>query len=199
MEDKKKNIHELLEKLHFGKWKKDQILILFLAGVLLLVIAIPTKERQTKEERTKESKTETSASGTAAEDDYTRYLEEHLSEVLSQMEGAGEVTVMITLASSAEKVVEKDVEAGEETVTESDSQGGTRTTRNSTSTESSVYTGDEADGQKPYVSKEITPQVEGVVVLAQGGDNSVVVQNITEAVQALFGIDTHKIRIMKKH
>ncbi|MGN0422485.1 MAG: stage III sporulation protein AG, partial [Lachnospiraceae bacterium] len=39
---------------------------------------------------------------------------------------------------------------------------------------------------------------EGVVVLAEGGDNAVVKQNITEAVQALFGIDTHKIRVMKK-
>ena len=199
MEDEKKNIHGLLEKLHFGKWKKDQILILFLAGVLLLVIAIPTKDRQTEDQGTGERQTETDTAGTTAEGDYTRYLEEHLSEVLSQMEGAGEVTVMITLASSAEKVVEKDVEAGEETVTESDSQGGTRTTRNSTSTEASVYTGNDTEGQKPYVSKEITPQVEGVVVLAQGGDNSVVARNITEAVQALFGIDTHKIRIMKKN
>ncbi len=45
------------------------------------------------------------------------------------MAGVGDVTVMITLESSAEKVVEKDVEAEKETVTESDSQGGTRTTR----------------------------------------------------------------------
>ena len=29
-------------------------------------------------------------------------------------------------------------------------------------------------------------------------DDAVVVKNITEAVQALFEIDTHKIRIMKK-
>ncbi len=40
-------------------------------------------------------------------------MEEHLDEVLSQMAGVGEVTVMITLESSAEKVVEKDVEARE--------------------------------------------------------------------------------------
>ena len=39
--------------------------------------------------------------------------------------------------------------------------------------------------------------MEGVVVIAPGGDNAVVVKNITEAVQALFGIDTHKIRIVK--
>ena len=199
MEDKKNQISGWIEKLRLGKWKKDQILILFLAGILLLVIAVPT-ENQSKESRQEE---ETGAGGktggSISQEDYARYMEEHLSEVLSQMEGAGEVAVMVTLESSAERVVEKDVEAGEETVTESDSQGGTRTTSNSTSTETSVYEEDDSQGQQPYVSKEITPQVEGVVVLAQGGDDPVVVQNITEAVQALFGIDTHKIRIMKKN
>ena len=48
------------------------------------------------------------------------------------------------------------------------------------------------------MSKEMAPEVEGVVILAQGGDDPVVEQEITQAVQALFGIDTHKIRIMKK-
>ena len=48
------------------------------------------------------------------------------------------------------------------------------------------------------MSKERTPRVEGVVVAAGGGGDAVVVQNITECVQALFGIDTHKIRIVKK-
>ena len=37
-----------------------------------------------------------------------------------------------------------------------------------------------------------------MIVIAPGGDDAVVVKNITEAVQALFEIDTHKIRIMKK-
>ncbi len=37
------------------------------------------------------------------------------------------------------------------------------------------------------------------MVLAEGGENALVKRNITEAIQALFGIDTHKIRIMKKN
>lgn len=36
-------------------------------------------------------------------------MEGHLEGVLSQMAGVGDVTVMITLKSSAEKVVEKDL------------------------------------------------------------------------------------------
>ena len=53
MEDKKKQISGWIEKLRLGKWKKDQILILFLAGILLLVIAVPT-ENQSKERRQEE-------------------------------------------------------------------------------------------------------------------------------------------------
>ena len=60
-----------------------------------------------------------------------------------------------------------------------------------------MYSDSDSAGE-PYISKELSPQIEGVVVIAEGGADSVVRQNITEAVQALFGIDTHKIRIMKK-
>ena len=40
-------------------------------------------------------------------------------------------------------------------------------------------------------------QVTGVLVCAQGGGDPVVVQNIQEAVMALFQVDAHKIKIMK--
>ena len=109
---------------------------------------------------------------------------------------AGEVEVMSTLAASSEKIVEKDTNGESETITEEDSAGGNRRTTNIVNDETTVY-GGKTDQEHPYVSKELTPQVEGVVVLAAGGDDAVVKKNITEAAQALFGIDTHKIRIIK--
>lgn len=48
------------------------------------------------------------------------------------------------------------------------------------------------------MSKELSPKIEGVVVIADGGENAVVKENINSAVQALFDIEPHKIRIMKK-
>ncbi|OUP51205.1 hypothetical protein [Lachnoclostridium sp. An181] len=39
--------------------------------------------------------------------------------------------------------------------------------------------------------------VQGVLIVCEHGDDPVVVERITEAVQALFDVDTHKIRIMK--
>lgn len=200
LEDKKKWMVKIKELIPGGKLKKDQILIILLAGILLLVITVPSGSGSAGKSSSRSGSADSASSGSdAAQDSYAREMETHLKEVLSQMAGVGDVTVMITLKSSSEKVVEKDVEGESESVTESDSQGGSRTTQNSTRGETTVYDGGSAQDGSPYISKEISPQVEGVVVLASGGNNAVVVQNITEAVQALFGVDTHKIKIMKKN
>ncbi len=200
-----KRLWKIPKGLSFRNIKKDQLLILFLAGVLLLVISLPTDGRKKssggrtggflQKENLQEEDMEEIMTG--AQDVYLRNLENRLSSVLSQMSGVGDAAVMITLSSSAEKVVEKDVETSNETVTESDSQGGSRTTKNGNRGETTIYSDKDSAGE-PYISKELSPKVEGVIVIAEGGDNALVKQNITEVVQALFGIDTHKIRIMKK-
>ncbi len=178
------------------KIKKDQLLIIFLAGILLLVISLPAGKKSGRygEENGIRGSTPKEE---YSQDEYLYNLERRLERALSQMAGVGDVTVMITLKSSAEKVVEKDLDTAKEAVTESDSQGGARSTQNNSHRETTVYADGNTQGE-PYVSKEISPQIEGVVVIAGGGGDSVVKQNITEAVQVLFGIDTHKIRIMKK-
>ncbi len=180
----------------FRKLKKDQLLILLLTGVLLLIIAVPAKKEEEDGQEALGLPGGTDEEE-LTEEEYVQSLERRLEDILSCMDGAGEVSVMITLSSSAEKVVEKDTEEDMETVTEADSQGGTRTTQNTQKRGTSVYGGGGTDGQSPYVSKKLSPRVEGVVVIAEGGGNAVVVRNITESVQALFGIDTHKIRIVK--
>ena len=201
---------KLMDMLKGWRIKKDQIVILFLVGVLLLVIALPDgSKKQTDEGELLTGGETAGTSGQMTEQEYVAAMERNLERVLAQMKGVGEVTVMITLKESAEKVVEKDVSVSGESVNEEDSQGGVRKTENESRGETTVYYGGggsgglrgssfEGAGQNPYVSKERTPRVEGVVVVAGGGDDAVVIQNITESVQALFGIDTHKIRIVKK-
>ena len=202
-----KNLSDLFSN-KLGNWKKfslknlrkDQLLILLLTGILLMVIAVPAGKKKENMSSASNDNAETSA-GTD-EEAYTAYLEDRLSRTLSQIEGAGEVKVMITLKSSAEKVLDKDTESDQETVTEEDSQGGTRQSSKTSKKENTVYrTDSESNSQgsgSPYVSKELSPKIEGVVVIADGGENAVVKENISSAVQALFDIEPHKIRIMKK-
>ena len=108
--------------------KKNQWLILLLVGILLVVIAIPTKS-SSEEKRVVDSKNWS-----------TSETEQRLENILSQMQGIGEVHVMITYKQENE--------------------------------------------------------VEGVVVVAEGGEQGVTVQKITEVVRALFDVDSHKIKVI---
>lgn len=185
--------------------KKDRLVILLLTGILLLVIAIPLSEDQQEDAGQATGSAESGAtegngvgSGTGEGEAYAAYLEEKLAGTLSKIQGAGIVTVMVTLESTGERKVEKDTASESQTVEETDSQGGTRSTSSMTNSGTTVYSGgDQAGSGEPYVTEEMTPRVEGVAVVAQGGGNAVVVQEITDAVQALFAIDTHKIKVMK--
>lgn len=150
----KEEIKALLEK---KKWKgKDLMIAIVIIGVLIAVLFIPTGERKGNSLMDIQTPVSENVSiDTSAE--YEEELELRLEEILSQMEGVGEVEVMITLKSS------------------------TRTRDNS-------FT---------YTTQNTYPEVEGVFVVLQGGDDSSVKLAITEAIQALFGIDVHKIKIVK--
>ena len=180
--------------------KKNQLLLILLSGILLLVIVFPVPEqRESSSAAQQAGDAETSLSSEIRDNgDYERYLEEKTSRILEDVEGVGEVTVMITLKSDGQKIIEKDQSSSSQSTDEEDSSGGTRSVEDQSSDKTSIYE-QTADGSStPYVSKELAPDVEGVVVIADGGDNAVVAQNITEAVQALFGVEAHKIKIMKR-
>lgn len=175
---------------------KNHLLIIFLAGLLLLIIIIPVPGTSENEENA--DYTEEEAEGFADLENYELYLEQKTAQTLRQVEGVGNVSVMITLKSGGQKIVEKDQTGSVQTTEETDSTGGKRRISDQTSEKSSIYT-QESDGSSvPYISKELSPEIEGVVIIAQGGDDAVVVQHITEAVQALFGVEAHKIKIMKR-
>ena len=56
----------------------------------------------------------------------------------------------------------------------------------------------QSDGDEtPFVNKEILPKIDGVLIVAEGGADASVRKNISEAVEALFGLDAHKIKIVK--
>lgn len=180
--------------------KKNQLIIILLIGILLLVIVIPVENPQEKSARKTEGQETLSASAGEAQaaGEYEEYLERKTAKLLQEVEGAGEVTVMVTLRSGGQKIIEKDQSSTSQTTEEEDSEGGTRSMKDQSSDKTSIYEQYSDGSSSPYVSKELSPEIEGVVVIAEGGDDAVVVKNITEAVQALFGVEAHKIKIMKR-
>ncbi len=186
-------MQDFMQKIKEKKLKRSDWLILVLAGILILIIALPTDTKEKKQaEKSKENISKENNTMEASKDEIERKLED----ILEKIDGAGDVKVMITYQDSGTQVVEKDKNTSENSLEESDSTGGIRSTKEQQLQESTVY--EEADaGNTPFVSKELLPKVEGILIVASGGDNQKVKQNISEAVLALFQVEAHRIKIVK--
>lgn len=170
--------------------------IVLIVGVCLLILVIPGGETQTGSSgESRPQETELPAEGSTVED-YTERLERRLEEALQKVAGIGKVTVMITVKSTTEKVVLKDEPTQTERMVEQDSEGGSRTTVSNVAEESTILVAGTA-GSEPYVMKEIYPEITGVLVIAQGSQTGTVDYDILAAVQVLFDVPAHKIKIMK--
>ncbi len=185
-------IKGLIEKMKENKPDKTGWVIFILVGILLLVIALPSgesKEKKTQPDtrQTQEAKRETAASGDT--------LKEQLEAVLSNMEGVGKVRVMITYKDSGTQVIEKDGSTSEGSTLEEDASGGSRKVTEKEVQKTTVYS-NSGEGE-PFVAKELAPEIEGILIVAQGGDKTSVRQNISNAVLALFPVEAHKIVVVK--
>ncbi|MDO5424464.1 MAG: stage III sporulation protein AG [Eubacteriales bacterium] len=173
--------------------KKNQWVILILAGLLLVVIAIPSGSG------TGQNQAETTGSAVqqTEEADEVERLEERLEAALSKVEGVGKTKVMITMEATGEKIVEKDQQSSSRTTQENGGDGDSGSSQDADSSQSTVYERTQDGSEIPYVTQETALKIRGVLVVAEGGSNPVIVQNITEAVMALFGVEAHKIKVMK--
>ena len=177
------------------KISKNQLLIGGLAGILLLVIAIPVENRENSREEKQQEQIiqEETAYGSG---DYGKRLEHRLEQVLKDMEGVGKVKVMITLKDQGEHILEKDWTQSSQDISEEDGSV-KRSTKERQSQEETVYSQNSGSSGEPFVKREVTPRVEGVLVVAEGGGDAKTMKNISDAVLALFPVEVHKIKVVK--
>lgn len=200
---------KMAEKIAGGKkFGKDQCLIIVLIGILLCVIALPVRQKESKSDisnmigdtinnhiPTDTDKDYSETKSTVSP--YTEYWENKLEDALREVEGVGKVKVLINLSQSEQKVVEKDGPEVYSETTEADAAGGSRVAGETRIEKNTVYMADDRGQDVPYVVMTIAPDVEGVVVIAQGAGARSVQENIIEAIQVLFDIDANKIKIVK--
>ena len=130
----------------------------------LLILLWPTGSRR------ETVKTETAASGFSLAE-----TEEKLEALLCQIDGAGAVDVMLTLADGGEAVYQVD-----ETVRD----GGR---------EEQTVLADKA----PVLVQTRQPRFQGAVVVCEGADRAAVKLAVTEAVASLTGLGSGKIAVVK--
>lgn len=182
-----------LKEMKTGTW-----ILLLLAGVLLLAISFPAKRNKettgmTGTENTAEG--EGASSGRADMDAYGKQIEKRVAEILSSMEGVGNAEVMVTLESKGETILQTDASSESGTTRETDSEGGTRLTEEKSLNSQTVLVGGE---ESPYVTKELYPKVTGIVIVTEGGGEASIKAEISEAMEALFDLPAHKIKVLKR-
>ena len=121
--------------------------------------------------------------------EYCEKLELKLVEVLKNIDGVGNISVMVTVESSPEIKIASN--SDEKTNTVSNSAG---TTTTSTSLQKPIIINSSGEGSA-MVLYEISPRVTGVVVVADGAKDIRVKMDLFNAIQALLGVSNNNIQI----
>lgn len=106
--------------------------------------------------------------------------EQKLAQALSKIDGAGEVTVLLTVRTGTQQVLAQDVDSGE----------GSRKTQ-------TVVLSRGGSQEDTVTVQEIYPQYQGALLVCSGGGNPKVRLELTQAMTALTGLGADKISISK--
>lgn len=200
------------------KMSKEKWLLLLICGVILLILSFPSggkngnkseakgkgfvqsvysDSEDKKDAEISEVSSSKSKGGNYEEREYEKMLEQRVKDILKNVQGVGEVDVMITLKSSKEKVLHVDKDKSRSLTEETDSAGGNRKSSTEEIKETALMTGNSSGGE-PVIEKEMQPQIAGIVISAQGGGSGSVKAEISQAMEALFDLPAHKIKVLKR-
>ena len=180
--------------------KKEKIAIIFLLGVFFLLVATPVStisgdDKEKSSEKIVENEDTCEVKQNGGKEEYIDSLENKLEQTIEGMEGAGKVLVMITLKDGGEKILDKNQPY--ESSSEIEKEEGKETEKASIKSDQETVLVEVDGNTGPIVLQELYPDVEGVVVVCEGGDNQGLSLQIKETVQALFSVDAHKVVVCK--
>ena len=123
-------------------------------------------------------------------------LEIKLEEILSKIQGVGEVKVFINYSESSEMIPMYNESTQTSNTEETDTSGGTRKIEETDSQKEIIY--EESDGEKTVITQKVVePQIEGAIITAKGAGSAEVKTSIIQAVEAVTGLATHKIQVFE--
>ncbi|MDD7209457.1 MAG: stage III sporulation protein AG [Lachnospiraceae bacterium] len=183
---------KIKKKISLREIGTEKIILLAAAGVLLLVINFSDWKTAAVK---KEGNSKESVEDNRGNDAYVESLENKLVHILESVDGVGKVKVMVTLKSSKESVLNKDL--SEESDTQEEKSEGTSKKDYNHKKEEETILSDKNGNSAPYVVKELEPEISGIVIACEGGDDNVVASSVKETVQVLFGIEANHIKVLK--
>lgn len=193
----KEKWNEMFSKEGNNKKKVENLIFL----LVILVITVLAMNYIWKDEGKKQESAATTSNTKKEENVDTSSggdnLESRMETILSQLDGVGKVDVLLTYQESTQVVPVYNTSQKVTNTTEGDAGGGKRTIEESDVSQEVVYEDKNGDG-KVAVQKEVSPKIEGAIIIATGASNSTVKANIVQAVEAATGLATHKIQVFER-
>ena len=197
-------MHELKEKianLFNQKNITNLIILLILVIMFYLVVSYFTGVNNiTKSEKTNLEKVSKEDMNSNSQKDsevlsYQEKQEKDLERILGKINGVGSVDVVINFQSSEVKVPAVDNSSQKSTTEETDSEGGTRVNSQETDGDKIVMS-NSSNGSEPVILKTEKPEVLGVMVVAEGAEDSKIKYEITKAISSLYNISVDKVNVL---
>lgn len=186
--------------------KLQYVLLLVVLGVIFMIMSnFFSHEDQSQEELPviNHTQVEESAFKNDSENkpegikEFENLYENQLKEALEQIAGVDDVTVMVNVKSTAEKVYEKNGTDQTQTTTEVDREGGKRQVEDR-SVNKEVVIIQNGEQEKPLLVMTNKPVISGVLVVANGAQNIQVKTWIVEAVTRLLDVPSHRVSVLPK-
>lgn len=165
------DLKELKQKALTGLGKHKYALVILALGVLLMLLPLGSDQKEPESQQTPQVSAQT-------ED-----TQQALKRVLSQIKGAGEVDVLLTIASGSLTVYQEDTD-----ITSGD---------NETARYDTVIIRGEDGSETGLVQQVVPPKYLGAVIICQGADKASVKLAIVEAVSKATGLGADQISVLK--
>lgn len=130
--------------------------------------------------------------------DYEEQKKQELKDILSKIDGVGEVEVEIYFESSEVLVPATNSSIQTSETEEQDNNGGNRVTKQETQGTTVVMKND-SNTSEPFIAKTYKPQITGVIIVAEGAKSSKITYEIQKAVASFYdlSLDTVNVYPMK--
>lgn len=156
------------------------LVIAGLCGILLIFLSGLSSDKEAKEEKPNEFSAE----------EYRLSLEDGIEKIVKDITGSGKVEVVVTLESSIRYSYAESVEETKAEKNDKESQSLDNELKEGYIT---VKTAD--GGEEALLVTARMPEIRGIAIVCEGGDNEIINQKIQNAVMAALNITSKRVYI----
>lgn len=173
------------------------IILIIIAGVMILVVSYfndstPTFLNLSNDTTFQENKREENLSTSTT---YEDKVKNELKNILSKVKGVGEVDVIIHFEGGEERIPALDSEKSNTVTEERDSNGGNRVNNNNKDG-TKVVMSSQGNSTEPLILKTYNPKIIGILIVAEGADDTRLSYELTKIVSSLYDISESKVSVI---